>query len=160
MHRGARFLVFRFGVLKKLNLVAMAATSRAAAAPAAGHKLYAAVPLPPGQWWKNGTSAQEYKTTKKVLEIANRSQNLDTVVAHIKTRQHKLISRKNKFDISVLLAFGLGLTMATGIALVWQMGSLVDLGLFLILLSFFHLWEYNYVSYFHSETLSYECTSS
>lgn len=122
------------------------------------HQLYSEVPLPPGAWWKNESAAKEYSATKKVLEVARQSQNLDTVVAYVKTRQHKLISRKNSFDISVLLAFGLGLTMALGIGLVWQMGTLVDLGLFLILLAFFHMWEYNYVSYFHSETLSYECT--
>lgn len=122
------------------------------------HQLYHEVPLPPGTWWKNESAAKEYKASKKALQVASRSQNLDTVVAHIKTRQHKLLSRKNHFDISILLAFGLGVTMATGITLVAQMGTLVDLGLFLILLSFFHMWEYCYVSYFHAETLSFECT--
>jgi hypothetical protein len=120
--------------------------------------LYSDVPLPQGSWWKNAAAVQEYNTIKKALAQARSSNNLDTVAAYLKTRQHKLVSRKNIFDVSVLLAFGLGIAMATGIGCVLFSSTLVDFGLFLILLSFFHMWEYNYVSLFHPETLSYECT--
>jgi len=91
--------------------------------------------------------------------MARNTQNLDTVVAQLKTRQHSLTTEENKYDFSALLAFSLGLAMMLGIALVAQSGSLVDFGLFLILLSFFHLWEYLYVSVFHPEALSYECAT-
>lgn len=131
----------------------------------AGHKgdakldLYPDVPLPQGTWWKNALAVQEYTALKKTLHYARTTQSLETVVAHIKTRQFKLATKKNKFDISVLVSFALGMAMAGGVALVLNQSlGLVDFGLFLILVSFFHMWEYVYVSLFHPETLSYECT--
>lgn len=127
--------------------------------PSTRPDLYADVQLPAGTWWKNASAVTEYKTIKKTLEVARSSGNLDTVCANLKTRQYKLVSKKNVFDISVLLSFGLGFAMALGLGLIFfSGGNFVDLGLFLVLLSFFHMWEYNYVSLFHPETLSYECT--
>jgi protein-S-isoprenylcysteine O-methyltransferase len=124
--------------------------------PSGKLELYPDVPLPKGTWWKNALAVQEYNSLKKTLERARTTQSLETVVAHIKTRQFKLTTKKNVFDISYLLSFGLGLAMATGLALIAQCGSLVDFGIFLVLVSFFHMWEYSYVSLFHPETLSFE----
>ena len=72
-----------------------------------------------------------------------------------KNRSMKAKSEK-KYDITYLMSFGLGFQMAVGLALIFS-GTLIDFGLYLFLLSVFHMWEYIYVSLYHPETLSHEC---
>lgn len=147
-----------FSAIHSRNLPAFLSVAPMASS-ASRRDLYSDVPLPAGKWWKNASAVTEYKSIQKTLELARRTQNLDTVCAHLKTRQFKLTTKKNVFDISYLLSYGLGFIMALGIGLIcFSNGNFIDFGLFLVLLSFFHMWEYTYVSLFHPETLSYECT--
>jgi len=55
---------------------------------------------------------------------------------------------------TVLIAYAIGLLLGLGIGLALLSESWVDFGLYLIALSFFHLWEYLYVCLFHPSSVS------
>jgi protein-S-isoprenylcysteine O-methyltransferase len=66
--------------------------------------------------------------------------------------------KDNSFDLiwgdrgylsSVLIAFSLGITFGIGTGLIFLSKTWIDFGIYMIFLSFFHLWEYVYVALFH-----------
>ncbi len=71
-----------------------------------------------------------------------------------------MASAWNKYGrgTSALLGYGLGATFGIGIAIsLLSRRENVDIGLFLAALSFFHCWEYMYVSLFHPNELTADC---
>ena len=56
--------------------------------------------------------------------------------------------------VSAWIAGGLGAVFATGAALAVQSAGWRDLGVFLCLLAFYHMWEWTYVALFHPGDLS------
>lgn len=71
------------------------------------------------------------------------------------TSTKAVATNNNKSDSSVLISFGLGLSLASGIALTFLTESFADLGLYLCSLSTFHLLEYLFALTFHPM----DCTS-
>ncbi len=54
----------------------------------------------------------------------------------------------------VLIGFGLGAVFGVGVGLAFLSETYTDFGLYMIALSLFHFWEYNYVALFHSKELN------
>lgn len=71
------------------------------------------------------------------------------------TSTKAVATNNNKSDPSVLISFGLGLGLASGVALTFLTESFADLGLYLCSLSTFHLLEYLFALTFHPM----DCTS-
>ena len=63
------------------------------------------------------------------------------------------IDRKHPL-VSGWIAAALGMTFATGEALVFCTSSWCDLGVFLCMLAIYHMWEWSYVALFHTDELS------
>ncbi len=106
--------------------------------------------------WVNGVIQKQYEDLESIEKLVKSEKidnmNLDRLITLLKEET----KNRNKYDISYLISFYLGLQLGIGLLLIFAT-SLVDLGLYLLLLSFFHMWEYAYVSLYHPETLSYEC---
>lgn len=58
---------------------------------------------------------------------------------------------------AVLIAYGLGAAVGLGFALSKLSFAFVDLGLYLIALSIFHLWEYMYMCIYHPTDVTTDC---
>jgi hypothetical protein len=56
-------------------------------------------------------------------------------------------------------AAGLGISFGLGLGLVFLSENHYDLGLFLILQSTFHFWEYAHVAMFHPNDLTWHCNN-
>lgn len=106
--------------------------------------------------WVNGISQKHYEDLDLIEKLIKSEDINNAKLNRLVTNLKEKTVISNKYDISFLISFGLGLLLGIGLLLVFGT-SLVDLGLYLILLSFFHMWEYTYVSLYHPETLSYEC---
>lgn len=107
--------------------------------------------------WVNGASQKEWNRLESLKNLASRGASSSEIVRAVENIQVHLKQRKNKYDFSYLLAFYLGVQMGLGLMLALKTTLFVDLGLYLFLLSVFHMWEYIYVSLYHPDTLNYKC---
>lgn len=107
--------------------------------------------------WFNGASQKEHENLSSISNLLESKFPGEDVIREIKRLKTHIETEKNKYDFTFLLSFYLGLQLGIGILLATMTSLFSDLGLYLILLSIFHMWEYTYVSLYHPKTLSYEC---
>jgi len=100
--------------------------------------------------WLSGRAAEEYEFITPLSDATS----LPTVKTMIKHRQAGLVATKNYYDRSVLVSFALGAVFATGACMVIYGSSMWEFGLYLCALSYFHLWEFIYVSIYHPTELT------
>jgi hypothetical protein len=116
--------------------------------------------------WYNGAAQREYEFLSAIQQLFSNinQQNVKNIVEeiqrNIRTRKHVLEVVENKWDISVMLSYGLGLAFGFGLGLVVWSETLKSFGLWLCALSIFHLWEYLYVSLYHPNELCATCMLS
>ena len=91
------------------------------------------------------------ETTEKKTKAAG---GIDGLKAWVKKTTDRLQLNKEHPAVSAWIACGLGAVFMLGATLAVRSPGWRDLGLFLCLLAFYHMWEWTYVALFHPRELS------
>eukprot|EP01126_Amoeba_proteus_P029137 TRINITY_DN2872_c0_g1_i1.p1 TRINITY_DN2872_c0_g1~~TRINITY_DN2872_c0_g1_i1.p1 ORF type:complete len:376 (+),score=66.85 TRINITY_DN2872_c0_g1_i1:180-1307(+) len=113
--------------------------------------------------WKDKTAETMHKYSSAIQEIIQngiKSQDLDPKSQTVKDLMctmtvMKVTAKQNdKSDSSILISYGLGFMLATGLAITFLTENFTDLGLYLCSISSIHLLEYLFMLTFHPKDCS------